>query len=432
MSKRQTGGAKAPKKKEHAYVRWTKAMNQRLRKLFPTASWDALLKAFPRHNRGSINNQARRLGLLRPHPRYKKNQLGTPAPAGKTGTKAAPKKEAPPKPPATDEQIARHMTRGRSIAEVAKEFKMTAEEAAQRLSKGFDGYELFPGPKNLAGEDTYVCVPSAGSFKKPERAWAWSREKSGQPYGVVTFPADFNHQKIRIIPLDGILYGDPAHDDERFDVIIRKIAKEPNTFCFFNGDVIAEIKGGKREEREQILLERSVEFAKKVQPIAHKILWAQQGCLEARSHSQQGFDPLEHFCNKLDIPYFKEPVYIDLFWGNQLFTFWAMHGHSTAQVKGAKMNALRRPATMHEYTHFIIGGHVGDAIWNRTVKVIRNPVAGRLDAKEEFQVIIGNFKKYLGTRAARRGETPPTNETVVLYVYPDGNHHVKTEHGGRS
>lgn len=354
------------------------------------------------------------------------------APKKRPAAGAALKAPAKERPPVTDEQIARFMTRGRSIAEVAKEFKLTPEEASQRLAKGFEGYELFPGPKNLSQEDTYVCVPSIGSFKRPERAWKWLREKNGQPYGVVAFPEDFNHQKLRIIPLDGILFGDPAHDDERFDAIIRKIAKEPNTFCFLNGDVIAEIKGGKREVREQILLERAVQFAKKMQPIAHKILWAQQGCLEARSLSQQGFDPLEHFCAKLDIPYFLEPVYIDLFWGKRLFTLWAMHGHSTAQVKGAKMNALRRPATMHEYTHFIIGGHVGDAIWNRTVKVCRDPVAGRLDGREEFQVIIGNFKKYLGTRAARRGETPPTNETVVLYIYPDGNHHVKTEHGGKS
>ncbi|HTK04597.1 MAG TPA: hypothetical protein VL500_03370 [Candidatus Eisenbacteria bacterium] len=351
-----------------------------------------------------------------------------PAAAAVTPMKASAKE----RPPITDEQIARFMTRGRSVAEVAKEFKMTPEEAGTRLEKGFDGYELFPGPKNLAKEDTYVCVPHAGSFKRPGRAWKWEREKNGQPYGVVAFPADFNHQKIRIIPIDGILYGDPAHDAERFDAIIKKIAREPNTFCFLNGDIIAEIKGGKREVREQILLERSVQFQKKMQAIAHKILWAQQGCIEARSLNFQGFDPLEHFCAKLDIPYFLEPVYIDLFWGTKLFTVWSMHGHSTAQVKGAKMNALRRPAQMHEYTHFICMGHVGDAIWNRVPKIHRDTVAGRLDALEEFHVILGNFKKYLGTRAARRGETPPSNETVVLYVYPDGNHHVKTEHGGKS
>jgi hypothetical protein len=333
---------------------------------------------------------------------------------------------------ATDDQIAHFMTRGRSIKEVAKEFKMLEEEVSARLGKGFEGYTIFVGPKNLAKEDTFVCVPSVGSFKRPEHAWTWMQEKTGQPYGVVTFPADFNLQKMRIIPIDGILYGDPAHDAERFDAIVKKIAREPNTFCFLNGDIIAETKGGKREFREQILIERSVQFQKKMQPIAHKIMWAQQGCIEARSLSQQGFDPLEHFCTELKIPYFLEPVYIDLIWGQKMFKLWAMHGHSTAQVKGAKMNALRRPAQMHEYTHFVLMGHVGDAIWNRVPKICRNTVEGRLDALEEFHVILGNFKKYLGTRSARRGETPPSNETVVLYIYPNGNHHVKTEHGGKS
>jgi hypothetical protein len=348
------------------------------------------------------------------------------ASSAKAATPKAPKERAP----VTDDQLARFMTRGRSEAEVAHAFKLDLEEVRKRLAKGFDGYELFHGKKNIAGELMYVAVPTSGNYKVQDKAWKWESQKSGQPYGMVSFPDDFNHQKLRIIPLDGILFGDPAHDDERFDAVIKKIARTPNTFCFLNGDIVAEIKGGKREVREQLLLDRAVEFGKKMRPIAHKILWAQQGCLEARSLLHQGFDPLEHFCGKYDVPYFREPVYVDLTWKEQLFTIWAMHGHSTAQVKGAKMNALRRPALVHEYTHFMAMGHVGDAITNRTIKVCRDPVLGRLVPREEFHVILGNFKKYFGTRAARRGETPPSNEIIVFYLYPNGEHHVKTMSGG--
>jgi hypothetical protein len=350
----------------------------------------------------------------------------------KGAAKAAPK-------PVTDEQLARFMTRGRSVSEVVKAFSkagtsITEDEARSRIAKGFDGYDIFQGKTNLAGEQMYVAVPSSGSYKVGDKAWNWMRESSGDnlPYGAVLFPKDYNHQKIRLVPLDGILYGDPAHDAKRFDAVLRELTRSPNTFCFLNGDVIAEIKGGSREQREQLLLDRAVEFGKKMRPIAHKILWAQQGCLEARSLSHQGFDPLEHFCGKYEIPYFTEPAYVDVFWGDRLFTIWAMHGHSTAQVKGAKMNALRRPAQMHEYTHFYVMGHVGDAMWNRVIKVCRDTTKGALEPKEEFQVILGSFKKYFGTRSARRGETPPSNETVVLYLYPNGEHHVKTLHGGKS
>jgi hypothetical protein len=345
-------------------------------------------------------------------------------------TAAKPPKAEKERAPVTDDQLARYMTRGRSEAEVAHAFKLDREEVHRRLAKGFDGYELFQSKKNIAGEQMFVAVPASGEVKVPDRAWEWERQKNGQPYGLVRFPDDFNHQKLRIIPLDGILYGEAAHDAERFDAIIKKIARTPNTFCFLNGDIIAEIKGGKREVREQLILDLAVDFGKKMRPIVHKILWAQQGCLEARSMLHQGFDPLEHFCGKYDIPYFKEPVYADLAWKDHLFTIWAMHGHSTAQVKGAKMNALRRPALVHEYTHFMAMGHVGDAITNRTIKVCRDPVSGRLVPREEFHVILGNFKKYFGTRAARRGEVPPSNETIVFYLYPNGEHHVKTMSGG--
>jgi len=404
---------------------WTEERNDKLRQLYPTAPWSEILQEFSGFKRGAITQQATRLGLKRPF------RGGASHASVLEKLDADQKKKGDKNQPVTTEQIASFMTRGRSVAELAHKFQIAKEEAATRINEGFEGFDIFEGPKNLAGEPTYVAVPHSGNVEVQERAWQWKREPNGQPYGVIAFPADFNHQKIRIVPIDGILFGDPAHDAERFNSIVRQIARDPNTFCFLNGDIIAEITGGKREVREALLLERTTEFQQLMQPIAHKIMWGQQGCLEARSLKKQGFDPLEYFCEQLDIPYFEEPVYIDLFWGQHLFTIWAMHGYSTAQLKGSKMNSLRRPAQMHEYTHFVIRGHLGDSIWNRAIKVHRNTVEGKLELKEEFHVILGNFKKYLGTKAAKKGETPPSNETIVLYMYPDGNHHVKTKSGGQ-
>ncbi len=403
---------------------WTEERNDKLRELYPTAPWSQILQEFKGFKRGAITMQATRLGLKRPFRGGASHASVLEKLNGKTNKTA---KDGP----VTEEQIAKFMTRGRSVAEISHKFKITKDEVATRISGGFRGYDIFEGPRNLAGEQTYVAVPHIDNFEVQERAWEWQREPTGQPYGVIAFPADFNHQKIRIIPIDGILFGDPAHDAQRFNMIVHKIARDPNTFCFLNGDIIAEIKGGKKEDRDELLLDRTAEFQKLMQPIAHKIMWAQQGCLEERALRHQGFDPLQYFCTQLNIPYFDEPVYIDLYWGQQLFTIWTMHGHSTAQLKGSKMNSLRRPAQMHEYTHFVIRGHLGDSIWNRAIKLCRDSTTGQLIPKEEFHVILGNFKKYLGTKAAKKGETPPSNESIVLYLYPDGNHHVKTKTGGQ-
>jgi hypothetical protein len=415
MAKKNTGEKTASRKTRTA---WTDEMNERLSDMYPKAAWEEIHAAFPECKRGALIQQATRLGLRRPAK-------------GSPSHQSEPKKRGKNEP-VTNEQIARFMTRGRSIQEVAKAFGIAPEEAEKRVTLGFKEFDLHAGPKNLAGEATFVAVPHIGTFQKQDRAWNWMRQANGQPYGVVTFPDDFNHQKLRLIPLDGILYGDNAHDADRFQETIKRIARTPNTFCYLNGDIIGDIKGGKKQVVEQLRIDRSVECAKLLHPIAHKILWAQQGCVEARVLSQQGFDPLAHLCNEADIPYFDEPVYADILWKGQLFTIWTMHGHSTAQLVGAQINSLRRPAHIQEYTHFVVGGHIGNSLWNRIIKLCRDPVRGRLIPREEYHVVLGNFKKYFGTRAARRGETPPSNETIVLYMYPDGQHHVKTEHGGKS
>ena len=338
-----------------------------------------------------------------------------------------------PSEPVTDEQIADFMTRGRSASEVARKFMLTPEEAAAKLAKGFEKYDLVPGPKNLREEQTYVAVPKVGSNKVPSRAWSHLREsKEGQPYIVVKIPNDFDHKKIRVLPLDGIRYGHPSHDAVRFKSTVSYIARDPNSFCFLNGDVIDEVKGGKREEKDAVLIERSVEFERLLRPIAHKILWAQQGCLEARSFKQQGFDPLQHICEKYGIPYFTEPVYADVVWKSNIFTFWAMHGQSAPQVKGAKINTLIRPSRVLGFTQFIIRGHIGDAMWNRAIKICRNPMKRTIDAKEEFHIILGNFVKFFGTEAARKGIAPSSKEVIALYLYPNGDHHLKTRDGGKS
>ncbi len=329
----------------------------------------------------------------------------------------------------TDAQVAHFLARGRTAQELSKFLGLAPKDKqVWARMKQLEGHEVVPGPSTPRGESTYVAVPLSDPIVVPKRLWRWSR--SGQsPIGMVSFPESVQFDKIRIIPLDGILYGDPAHDPERFGNIVDKIAREPNTFCFFNGDVIAAVEGGSQEQRERILLERTAEFQSYLSGIAHKILWAQQGCLEARSLARQGFDPLGYFCSKLGIPYFTEPVYIDIVWNRQTFTLWAMHGHSTAQLKGARMNSIRNPAKMLDHTHFIVGGHVGDALWNQVPRVCRNTLTCRLEAKEEFHIILGNFKQYLGTRAARRGSPPPSTDTIVLNIYPDGQTHVLTESG---
>lgn len=330
----------------------------------------------------------------------------------------------------SDAGIVAFMARARTIAEIAKRFKLSKSAVAERLRKGLEGHYVYNGPDALDGSKTFLAVPdSTEKIETLRRAWRWQQQAEGQPYGVVIFPAAFPHQKIRIVPIDKISFGHPDHDSERFQQTVATIATEENTFCFLNGDIIAEVLGGRKEDRETLLLARTEELLKIMMPIRNKILWAQQGCLEEKQEKIQGFDPLRYFCERLKVPYFTEPVYVDIFWGENLFTLWAIHGHSTAQTKGGKMNALRNPASVHQWTNFLVMGHIGDATWNREIKLVRDPQGETLRQREEFKVTLGSFVKYLGSHAAKRGQLPPSRETVVLYLYSTGKYHVKTRYG---
>lgn len=336
------------------------------------------------------------------------------------------------------QKLAEFLARNRSINDVVAKFDLkpkAAQKAIRDLQKF--GYDVFAGPLDFHEEATYVAVPKSElnvkQIHQTKRIWSWEMSKSKQPYGMVKFPATFSQPEIHIIPIDGILFGDVAHDEERFDRVLEYISTHDNTFGFLNGDIICEIKGGSVADREKRRLEITAKFIEKMGPVAHKFMWAQQGCLERRSMHSQGFDPLAYCCERLNIPYFTEPCYIDLVWaGRGLFTFWTMHGYSTAQTKGAKMNSLRRPAADRDATHFVITGHVGDAIWNPSPKIQRDTERGRLVECEEMHCILGNFKKYLGSDAARKGHSPSSLDTLILIITAEGKHHVKTTHFGAS
>lgn len=326
------------------------------------------------------------------------------------------------------------LSRSRTLFEVADKFSVDVVEARVLIdSLEALNYDIFRCLDENHEELSFIAVPKTVGSKElskiPKRAWSWTNNDAKQPYGTIKFPDNYKAQKIRIIPLDGIFYGDKSHDAQRFDSVIDRIQNEDGTFCFINGDVISNVRNKDKDTKEALVLKRSSDFMKKLLPIAHKILWAQQGCLESQLLDSQGFDPLYYISSRFNIPYFTEPAYIDVWWNKNLFTIWSMHGYSSATQKGARLNALRNSAFIHEWTHFLISGHVGDAMWNRTIKVCRDPLKGQLVPREEFHVILGNFKKYFGTYSACRGVLPPSMETIGLYIYPDGSHHVKTDPG---
>lgn len=417
MKKRQKKASRKKSSKKgkerHSAKGWPNS--ERFAELYPTASWETLRKEFPGKTEAAMRSKAGRMGISRPRLQ------GDASPIPRKARNVWKEVDV------TEDQLAEFMTRGRSVQEVAVKFNLPMDTVQCLLEAGFKRYDLVcPALHNLQGETTYVAIPANDTVKVPERVWAWEHGSNPeQPYGAAIFSEDYRHKKIRVIPLDSVMYGDPQHDAVRFDNVLSDISRKPNTFCFLNGDIIAPMTGIKKKDKDRVHNERCIELEKKLRKVAHKILWAQQGCTEERARKSEQLDPLEYVCDRFGIPYFKEPVYVDIHAWGHVFTFWAIHGRSNSRFPGTKINALRHPAGSLDYADFTVMGHVKHAMSNKVTRIRRDPVHCRIREVECFHLILPSFTKYWGTTDAKKGNRPGSHHTMACYMFPDGGTVVK-------
>lgn len=418
MKKRQKKASRTKSSKKgrerHSAKGWPDP--KRFAELYPTASWETLRKEFPGKTEAAMRSKAGRMGISRPRLQ------GDASPIPRKARNVWKEVEV------TEDQLAEFMTRGRSVQEVAVKFNLPVDTVQHLLEAGFKRYDLIaPSLHNLQGETTYVAIPANDTVKVPGKVWSWEHGSDPeQPYGAVIFPEDYRHKKLRIIPLDSVLFGAPQHNAERFDNVLSEIARKPNTFCLLNGDIIAPMTGIKKKDKDRVHNERCIELEKTLRRIAHKILWAQQGCTEAKARKSEQLDPLEYVCDRFGIPYFTEPVHVDVeAWGH-VFKFWCIHGRSNSRFPGTKINALRHPASALDHVDFVVMGHVKHAMSNKVTRVVRDPVNGKLLEKECFHLILPSFQKYWGTEDARKGNRPPSHHIMACYMFPDSGTVVKT------
>lgn len=380
---------------------WNTQADELLERFYGKVSMSDLCAMFPGRSRNAIKRRIATLGIEAPVPTETPREV-------------------------TDQDIARAFVRARSLDEAARLLRLEPDVLKTRLANGITGYSLETGPPGVLGTETFVAVPEPAVLPTLERVWRWEHAPNETPYGMVTFPDDLPHKKLRIIPIDGIAFGAEEHDSERFADVIKTIASQRNTYCILTGNTIAPIMGGKRWERDEATMQRVQAFFECIRPILPKVLWAMQGVYEERMLRTQGLDPLAFLCAQHGIPYFTEPAHVDLAWNTHVFTFWVMHGPSRAEVKGAKINPLQRSASYLSHTDFVIRAGVGDAIYNDWVRICRSPETMSLVPRSEAHITLSTFARYWGTRASRKGIPPSSQDPFVLYLFPNGAHAIKT------
>lgn len=312
-----------------------------------------------------------------------------------------------------------------------KEMGLTFSEAVKLADKekGYISYVQ----RNEYNEKVLVLIHEVSDkIEIKPRAFEFSVQPDGQPYLWIKFPKlpkKEDIDKIEIFPFADLHYGHSSCDVEKILQDIEYVRTHDNVYAIGMGDLIENasklsVASGVYEQNR--MPNRQIDdIVKMFAPIAHKFLFMIQGNHEERTYRHMGIDIGRVIADKLDIPYFNEPVYTDLLWRNYRWTMFAQHGASGSRTKGGKLNAASRPLKWTEFTNFILYAHVHDKMPNEITRIVRDPINFRLLLKKQYVVVCSAYLNYFGTYAARSGIEPSSLGRLALNIYSNGKYYVK-------
>ncbi len=326
------------------------------------------------------------------------------------------------------------LSQGRAIQEISVNFKITPRKTERLLQeiKVMPEYQVFRH-RNHFNQQIFTCVSRKPEPEIKSRVWQIRRHPS-KPYLWINLP-DTDFKKIKIIPLSDIHYGEKGHLTDRFRKYVRWIAKTENAFCFLNGDLIG---NGLPDSPGTVIFNQFMSpqeqiegLIEELRPIAHKILWSLPGGHEFRTIARTSIDPSQIVCDRLGIPYFSGPVYVDISWMGYDFTFYCMHGRRTPATEGGKLNKAVFPLKRQEFVMFVICGHFHDPTTNKVIRICRERefnkageiIDFKLLEKKQYVVVCPSFFGYFGTYAEHAGYFPTSKGSVVCELYPNGDYH---------
>jgi len=333
----------------------------------------------------------------------------------KFGKKPGPKKDTA--------SIIKFMSKSRTITEMA-------DKGLTKQDLEIEGYKLFETRDNDFVL-TYVLLPEYKDLELPKKVWhyTWGHDvETGrwQPYLMIQFP-ETTWKKLKVVPIADVHYGAYACMVDKFKEYIDWIASRDDVYCFISGDLFENSHGDSNNgisHYEQITRPRDQvdEMTELLAPIANKILWIIPGNHEDRSRTRD-YDPSERLAERLGVPYSYEPVFVDINWMGNVFTFYDQHGRSGSQTNGGKINAATKPQEMQDFVHFTIMAHVHDGKVDRTTRIRRDPANLTLKMEKQYVIICPSFFGYFGSYASKAGYKPGSYGSINCDLFAQGDYH---------
>ncbi|MDP2668391.1 MAG: hypothetical protein Q8P07_00970 [bacterium] len=317
------------------------------------------------------------------------------------------------------EEFVDYLSRVRTADEIMKKLKINDKKLDQLLKTAATNGKHRIFKQEDQKSKAYILIPTSGEVKEREKIWSSVRSSVGQPTLGIIFPSELHWSKMRIVFFGNVEFGGNC-DEQMLDERINWISREPHVFAIFNGDCFA-------KKFEVGLGEAVNRLRHKLAPIAHKILWMQQGCNEeAWAKKNKGIDMLGQICADLNIEYFTGgQVHAEIHWADSdPVTFFCLHGTSVAEKKGSKLNAGLRPFGWLEHTCYVVVSHMTDSMFKKVERFKRDQLSLTLPSAKQFLVIAPSLGKYFGTTLAKKGAEPSYRGQINAALYKNGDYHL--------
>lgn len=150
----------------------------------------------------------------------------------------------------------------------------------------------------------------------------------------------------------------------------------------------------------------------KLYPIRDRVYGIMAGNHEYRVTKDSNIDPVKIVANQLGIPYFRDgQAILKVRIGSKkndkpaVYIIHVMHGGSSAQTNGGRLNAAERAATIVENSDVAIYAHTHGLAGSKDRRLIFDPYNNNIREDKRYIVLAGSLLGYAGY-AKRRAKKP--------------------------
>ncbi len=318
--------------------------------------------------------------------------------------------------PKTGEELKKEFGKTERIRELIKEAKAAGEYKIRRSGSKIYFEKISPFDVESAVKSrafkTQEAYDESGGFFVPGRL-------------IVFYPKDW--EKIRIVPIADVYWGEALCDTERLKKIIKWISRDEHVFAYLSGNIFSDkIAAGD-------LKTKAKELEKLLEPMFEKILFTVSGPNEekfrklkkSKKLEEGGFDPLQKMFGGR-ITNFLDQAHVAIKFENSshLMKIFAIHGKSGAIITGAKVNAIYRLIASFDADIYSMANLKTSHIEKPEIITFR-PDGQGLDIKKVYLISLPTFRKYFGSEDAVKGNPPPFDGQINIAFYgKSGDIHV--------